>query len=409
MALCCGFFLCLAACGDDDPQGERGDRPGVETPPCEPVSLMFVPSRMDVEVTDRPSSGTVTVNMTREGDRLPDTIYALHSDDDAAALAFPPTIHFGQGAKTGAISVAYSLNLNVGSSYTASISADDARVELCFFRPDGWSAPAAGLYRSLGTATAVTVRSRKAGDITEYEAVATDFRRVITVTDNGMVRLRDASGGAAPGSTLIDSQDYGDAAVRSRFPIYSAGSTFDSDNRIFGLSVTETAADGFVCPHYDFLRIDVDYEWEDMGYGNIVDGWLIGVVSFEMRPPADPATQPWPVFVQRNRQNPKLLRICALYREASPLSVLNSASGESYLIVALSGESNAEIAPTASGFVNSDLFNGDFTIGGRGTAHVNAEGLMTVTIDPVEHNGAGVYGTPWARQWPTVLTIASGY
>lgn len=142
-----------------------------------------------------------------------------------------------------------------------------------------------------------------------------------------------------------------------------------------------------------------DSLWCKLGKATFYDGWLLGVISFEARPPLDPSQNPWLVSVEKHRKLADTYRVCDLYRSPSPLATINSCTTRTYITIDSTG-----IAPSFSGFENA-VFVEPFTIGGPAKIEHLDDGSTRITISPAYHNGYGRYGDTWAAAWPSIFII----
>lgn len=401
--------VCAGACSGhgDDGEKHQGLRPGEPTEAHSPATLQFVPAIQDLSLDMRENRGSTTTTLVRSGEWLPDTSYSLTVDDPGGILGALPPVHFGRNSREATITLTYSVSLEPEESRSASISASPAPnlapevFTLVLRRPSGWSEAGSGIYHSAGRAVGVSLRVRVSEGRTDYEATGEDgFRRLITLAGDGSVHTAAGAAGIDGFETVADTRDL----AAGNLPICSASSSYDSAERLFALNLTYSGATDGV--RFDFLRLDnPESEWTGGDYGEFRDGWLLGVVSYEAAPPLDPAENPWPVFVQPHRSLQGLYRVCWLYREASPLSRINSCPTPTYLIIDASDPENVAIGPTFSGFESPGLFAESFTIGGKGTATEQPDGSLRIEIAVPLHNAYGRYGNTWATVLPSVLTV----
>ncbi len=410
----CNILIFITSCSTPVGNEVRPDpRPGETVTVHVPASLRFAPESAEITLDDTHESGTISTVLQRNGEWLPDTVYSVSTDDAGGFLQVPASVRFSDGQKEAVLSIGYSISLKIEESYSANVSAqaaahaDPVRFRLNFHRPSQWSEPVGGTYRSAGTAYTVSVRTRRSEGSTEYEVTSADglFTRQFTLYDDGSISIKSGAAGIDGFADIVDSRNFGDEILRQRLPIYRAKSVYDDSGCCFGLNITYTDTDAGTEPRYDFLTFDSpDNEWINIGYATFHDGWLLGIVSFEARPPLDPAENPWPVFMQRNRNTPGIYRACAVYREASPLSQINSADGQTYLIIDAQDGHNVSVHAQFSGFGNTDLFGFDFIIGGSGEIRTTDNNYV-IYIDNALHNGYGAYGETWARHWPCTFTF----
>ncbi len=401
-------FICLLAAACSGPgggsDGPVGPRPGEDNPSAE-ATLRTEPRRAEFEALYGIFEGVMPVTVLREGEYLPDTLYIIETDDPRGVLTAPPSVDFGLNDTKAVVQVSYSLRLDTGEDYAATLRlpGTDAVVDFSFRNASYYTELGTASYRWPAGRRTVKVFSHSAGGNTEYLLTAEDFRRTFTVDAAGVAVMNAAPAACEGYAAVADASSFTD--VPPARPAWSVGGVADG-NGTFVLAAVYSATDGSRLLHHDTVTLlSPDDDWEAPVDAIFTDGWLAGVVSMEARPPLVPADNPWEVEYRRSRSHPGVLRLCNIYRGNSPLAEINAGPALSYIIVDATEPDNVTIAPQNSGFANTDLFAVPFMIGGTGTLTTAGNGTRTITIPRPLHNGYGTWGDTWATLHPTVITL----
>lgn len=393
---------CSGPSGGND--GPPAPRPGQE-PGHDPARVLFSPSTADFASEDGCFVGSMTVEMVRRGDYLPDTLYIIEVSDRRGALSVQSNVVFARNDSVSAFSLRYSLTLEAGEEYSATVSAvgTDASMTITFRNTSNYMDVGTASYRYPGGRATVRMRRRDAGGISEYSLAGDGISRVFSVDGGGNVKVSNSPAGTDGYESVADVSTLGSAPPSQ--PSWRVGGCADATG-VFVLGAVYTRTDGTRLLSYDTVTIlDADCEWSEPADALFTDGWLLGVVSFEGRPPLIPAGNPWAVEYRESRSHPGLFRFINIYRGESPLTPLNAGPALTYITVDATDADNVTIAEQNAGFVNADLFPHPFHIGGTGTMRTEPDGTRTITIAQPLHNGYGTWGDTWAARYPSVFRI----
>ena len=401
-------LILLLATACSDPGGGSDEpvppRPGEDSPLTE-AKVTFDPAKADFAAADGSFEGSLPIAVLRSGEYLPDTLYIIETADPRAALRLPGDVHFGQNATKTIVTAAYRLSLAPGQSYgtTVRVAGTDAAIEITFRNTSDRIEVGLASYRFPGGRRTATVFRRTAAAGTEYSLEDEGFTRSLTVDAAGGVVMNAAPAACEGFVAVADASHFTDAPPA--LPAWGVTGATDGDGT-FVLAAVYTSADGTPMLHHDTVTIlDPDSDWEAPADAMFTDGWLLGVVSLDARPPLLPADNPWPVEYRESRSRPGVLRLCNPYRGASPLAEINGGAALAYIIVDASNPDNVTIAPQNSGFANADLFAAPFMAGGTGTMTTAPDGTRTITIPRPLHNGYGTWGDTWATIHPALITL----
>lgn len=351
-------------------------RPGSETGTqavC-PASIRFEPAQASIDCPEI-ASGSFQASLHRAGENLPDTTYYLGIQSNDIGMVCRESVQFVAGQTTASIDMTFSCTLLPQQERSASISVkahpDSAAVifTLCVKRPTQW-------------------------EVTKHGKLV--YRGIIR---DGRLEMRHTT--AATDYRLCFDQNEDEEAVE--FKIDPNGLTYTGLTARKGGQVFDSRLISVVQEDENLYFVSKDLPMNLMPGCSLTDGWLLGVVSLEARPPLVPAQNPWRVLVLENQEHEGELYLVDPYRAPSPLDGINAFDGLSVIEIDATDGTEAKILAQEAGFVNSDLFAQPFIIGGYGSIG-KMSGGRKITLTPL-HNGKGSYPGQWANNYKSEISM----